>query len=468
MGVPSDGVIQNGIIGEIVTAISDLELDDFLECDGALYSIDDYPQLTQYFVDIFGSARHFCLETDTDLTKFRVPNMRTRYLRGVDEGHNTGDYLESALPDVYGQIGYWSTWHLNHSAEGAFKSYAYGSQNSNGGSSDDSRYGTFNASNGSIDANGNLMASTLSPYGISEEVRPNSINVKFYIRHRLSIAKVLSERMTNLNDHYYGESILLPSYRGLNLTTNTQIRFENSLADYEVVEILFKSKHDDYGLYSAPFRCDNNGYVNETYIQYAKTSDTGVACAGFRIRGNANILQFVSVVYEGNVTLVDVIGYKSKVPKCNYNVGDIILYAGTEVPEGWALCDGSLIDKNNKKFAKLYDFLSPMDNASQSLYGMTGWGTDDEQYRLPNLTNGYVKGIGYMRPINIQKDVMPYDKGVQIQASLPNITGSWGHWEAWKVAYGDGCFRLGTGQSYKGFSSMVVPTIGTPYLWTLR
>lgn len=81
----------------------------------------------------------------------------------------------------------------------------------------------------------------------------------------------------------------------------------------------------------------------------------------------------------------------TKAENSGYQVGDIKLYAGTDVPDGWFRCDGSTIADMATNYPKLYAVLGT--NVLPNSSGM--------------CLQGAVSGIG-----------------TNVSAGLPNITGS--------------------------------------------
>ncbi|MBC7390812.1 MAG: tail fiber protein [Opitutaceae bacterium] len=64
-------------------------------------------------------------------------------------------------------------------------------------------------------------------------------------------------------------------------------------------------------------------------------------------------------------------------------VGTIITFAGAKnkVPEGWAICDGTLQDGTNTQWKQLYDVLG------------TSWGGSGSNFNLPDLRGMFLRGV---------------------------------------------------------------------------
>lgn len=64
-------------------------------------------------------------------------------------------------------------------------------------------------------------------------------------------------------------------------------------------------------------------------------------------------------------------------------VGTIVTFAGpkTKIPDGWALCDGTLVDGTSTQWKQLYDVL-----------GLT-WGGSGTNFNLPDLRGMFLRGV---------------------------------------------------------------------------
>lgn len=67
-------------IGTIISLMGKTAPDGYLVCDGAVYSISDYPKLSSYFTEQFGTANYFGGDGETT---FAVPDLRGEFLRGT-------------------------------------------------------------------------------------------------------------------------------------------------------------------------------------------------------------------------------------------------------------------------------------------------------------------------------------------------------------------------------------------------
>lgn len=68
----------------------------FLLCDGSEVSKIDYADLYAIIADTYGTA--------TDTTKFKLPDLRDRFVQGANG--NLGTSKDAGLPDLSGQVGY--------------------------------------------------------------------------------------------------------------------------------------------------------------------------------------------------------------------------------------------------------------------------------------------------------------------------------------------------------------------------
>lgn len=76
-------------VGEIISYMGVSAPTNYLICDGAEYNIEDYPLLTQHFLDHFGNVDHF--GGDGEVT-FAVPD-----LTGTFETSEIGSALTSSV-----------------------------------------------------------------------------------------------------------------------------------------------------------------------------------------------------------------------------------------------------------------------------------------------------------------------------------------------------------------------------------
>lgn len=77
--VKEDG-IEDTPVGTIISYMGDTPPSNYLACDGSIYNIDDYPDLTAHFVEVFGNAEHY---GGDGITTFAVPDLRGEFLRGT-------------------------------------------------------------------------------------------------------------------------------------------------------------------------------------------------------------------------------------------------------------------------------------------------------------------------------------------------------------------------------------------------
>lgn len=80
--------IQDTPIGHILTYMGNSAPNHYLICDGSIYSIADYPYLTEHFQKEFGTVAYF---GGNGSTTFAVPDLRGEFLRGTGvAARNTG------------------------------------------------------------------------------------------------------------------------------------------------------------------------------------------------------------------------------------------------------------------------------------------------------------------------------------------------------------------------------------------
>lgn len=76
----SAGLIQDGNpVGTIISYMGTIAPQDYLICDGTIYNIIDYSELSEFFEIQFGSKNYF---GGDGTTTFAVPDMRNLFLRG--------------------------------------------------------------------------------------------------------------------------------------------------------------------------------------------------------------------------------------------------------------------------------------------------------------------------------------------------------------------------------------------------
>lgn len=88
-------------VGEIIALMGTKVPPNDLACDGTEYSIADYPYLTKYFTDNFGSVNFF---GGDGTATFAVPDLRGEFLRGTGENSHRNDILNT-LEGAGGNVG---------------------------------------------------------------------------------------------------------------------------------------------------------------------------------------------------------------------------------------------------------------------------------------------------------------------------------------------------------------------------
>ena len=75
-------------VGTVISVMGTTAPMHYLACDGAVYSIADYPELAAYFEDQFGSKNKF---GGNGTTTFGVPDLRGEFLRGTGTNSHSGE-----------------------------------------------------------------------------------------------------------------------------------------------------------------------------------------------------------------------------------------------------------------------------------------------------------------------------------------------------------------------------------------
>ncbi len=90
--VNTDKGIEDSPVGHILSQMGKVAPKHYLICDGATYNIVDYPHLSQYIKDQFGTFNYF---GGNGITTFTVPDLRNEFLRGY-----YGDKTEKLSGDI--------------------------------------------------------------------------------------------------------------------------------------------------------------------------------------------------------------------------------------------------------------------------------------------------------------------------------------------------------------------------------
>lgn len=84
---------QDTPVGTIINVMGKTAPKHYLICDGTEYQIKDYPYLTQYFKEQFGSVSHF---GGDGATTFKVPDLRGEFLRGTGTNSHEATNIPTA------------------------------------------------------------------------------------------------------------------------------------------------------------------------------------------------------------------------------------------------------------------------------------------------------------------------------------------------------------------------------------
>lgn len=419
MGLSSASDIKNGVIGEIIAVCGKEVPDCFLPCDGAIaYPMTDYPELVEFFRSSFGDPRRFSVAGDS-ATTFRTPNLVDRFLKGTTT-NGVGNFENAGLPNIKG---YWSgaRMHWGLGASGAM--YITGSTDRADNHKNDYSTVTFNASLGEVHVVNGADVYRNDVYGKSDTVTPANMSVSFCIRYKQALS-VIVDKLTTI-DAYDGVSILPTTYRNTPIAENMTIKLSDDWLSYDIIEVQYKVLYDDVFTYSS------------LWIEDIKTDRTGV---GLTIRENGDTLALLNAstiriqnadgsysmdsirftnIHGLGIVLDNIIGYSSRNNIANRHfAGEIRMYAGTSIPDGWLLCDGSEYDGSDEKYKELYEVLRTSDEE-----------TDDKHFSVPNLTSMYVEGASSFDEVGTYK-----------AQGVPNIWGQWGGNRMNWGMYGEGAF----------------------------
>ena len=169
-------ITRKNPIGEIIAYMGNTPPEYFLECDGTVYNISDYPYLAEQIKNEFGSYNKF---GGNGTTTFAVPDLRGEFLRGrgINGHNNQGSGLDAGSHQDSSEISI-STYsdRIYHYAKAS--SNRKGTYIGNG----DSRFyvqGWITASNTMNDGFNNA-SNDLAPI---ETIRPTNTSVLYAIRY---------------------------------------------------------------------------------------------------------------------------------------------------------------------------------------------------------------------------------------------------------------------------------------------
>ncbi len=165
-------------IGQIVGYMGTVVPDNFLECDGSILNISDYPHLAEHFEDEFGSSNYF--GGDGSMT-FALPDLRGEFLRGSTSTVSPGTHQDASLPNIKGRL----VPNLNATSTIRILGGGGGAITISGSSG---KHAYVSAINGSYNvANSDLVfdASRYSSvYQNGAEARPTNTSVLYVIRYK--------------------------------------------------------------------------------------------------------------------------------------------------------------------------------------------------------------------------------------------------------------------------------------------
>lgn len=179
----------------------------YLLCDGSEISKETYKDLYEIIGDTYG--------TSTDNTKFKLPNLRDKFIQGAN--NNLGTNKDAGLPNITGE--FYQDANADTTASGAFI-YKSG--------------GSLNLANSTTATSGfiALDASRSNPiYGNSDTVQPPSICMNYIIKalnvgESGSSSEVINDNATSKTTTYSSDKIdttYVKKEEGKSLVENTEI-----------------------------------------------------------------------------------------------------------------------------------------------------------------------------------------------------------------------------------------------------
>ena len=177
-------------IGTVISFMGTAAPEDYLVCDGAEYSVSDYPELAALFAEQFSTANYF---GGDGTTTFAVPDLRTLFLRG---------YHGEAGKQLSGEVGerqegtkipYFFNWRSNPSFLGC-------------GCSPSNNAGLYPDNMDSTDGTGNQFTVSATLSGDAKQItyyktRPVNMAVLYCIKAVESISGGLEEYDTDNGWH---------------------------------------------------------------------------------------------------------------------------------------------------------------------------------------------------------------------------------------------------------------------------
>ena len=158
---------DDNMIGDIISSLSTEPNEKWLECNGQIVGVADYPDL--YAI----CQQKYKQSTDTfdEEVYFRVPNLNGRILWGTTTNANVGVFLSQALPAITGNCG-------NILVDDGATLYNSGALRIEGGTRERSWNGTSGDACKKVSFYANYSNSTYS----GSVVRPNCIQVYYLIK----------------------------------------------------------------------------------------------------------------------------------------------------------------------------------------------------------------------------------------------------------------------------------------------
>lgn len=179
----------------------------YLLCDGSEISKETYKDLYEIIGDTYG--------TSTDNTKFKLPNLRDKFIQGAN--NNLGTNKDAGLPNITGE--FYQDANAQTGVSGAFTYKSGGSLNLANSTTATSGAVAFDASKSN------------SIYGNSDTVQPPSVCLNFIIKalnvgESGSSSEVINDNATSKTTTYSSDKIdttYVKKEEGKSLVENTEI-----------------------------------------------------------------------------------------------------------------------------------------------------------------------------------------------------------------------------------------------------
>lgn len=153
----------------------------FLKCDGSLYQISNYPDLSDYFYNQFGSKNYF---GGNGTTTFGVPNLQGEFLRGAGTNSHANQGDGAAIGTHQD-----ATEHLRWALGSGLNGIYIGSANSPGTRTDTANMDFYAPKSGSVPYRAAMNGTqiTTATYNTYYTARPTNTSVLYIIKAKYTI-----------------------------------------------------------------------------------------------------------------------------------------------------------------------------------------------------------------------------------------------------------------------------------------